>query len=204
MAKKTTLLFDLGGVIVPWIGLECLAERRETTRENIIETLSKSEAFNAYEAGKCNDSEFCTEMIKLFEYDISPEAFALIWNSWVRPPFPGVVSALQHLKRDYTLACLSNTNVLHWTHLKTMLDLEGVFDHCFASHLIGVAKPAPESYFIPLKSMGVNANDIVFFDDTKENVNAARKLGITSYLVDHKQGVIPTLRKFLEETSSSS
>ncbi|CAM3722323.1 HAD family hydrolase [Litorimonas haliclonae] len=191
---KHVLLFDLGGVIVPWVGIESLMERQGVSRETIVETFAQSETFNAYEAGLCDDLTFTTEMVKLFDMDMPPEAFAALWNSWVHPPFPNTLETLKTLRQNYTLACLSNTNALHWAHLHEMVQLEDVFDDCFASHIMGVAKPAQRSFQIPLEEMGVSASEVLYFDDTMLNVKAARKQGLETYHVDRHKGVLPILR----------
>ncbi len=190
-------MFDLGGVIVPWVGIESLMDRRGASRETIVGLFAQSDTFNAYETGQCDDLTFTREMVDLFDMDMSPKAFAALWNSWVQPPFPYTLEALKRLKQDYTLACLSNTNALHWAHLNKMIRLENVFDYCFASHIIGVAKPAPDSFQIPLEQMGIPARDVLYFDDTMLNVEAARMQGFETYHVDRRQGVLPVL-KFLK------
>lgn len=192
----THLLFDLGGVIVPWVGIESLMERQGVSRETIVEILAQSEIFKDYEAGLCDDLTFTTEMVELFNMDMRPEAFAALWNRWVRPPFPNTLETLKTLRQNYTIACLSNTNALHWAHLNGMVQLEDVFDYSFASHLIGVAKPAPRSFQIPLEEMGVPASQVLYFDDTMLNVEAARKQGLETYHVDRHKGVLPILRFF--------
>ena len=194
LMTTTHLLFDLGGVIVPWVGIERLMERQGVSRDTIVEILAQSENFNDYEAGLCDDLTFTTEMVELFDMDMRPEAFAALWKSWVRPPFPNTLETLETLKQNYTIACLSNTNALHWAHLNKMVQLEDVFDHCFASHLMGVAKPAPRSFEIPLEKMSVRASEVLYFDDTMLNVRAARQEGLQTYHVDRNKGVLPVLK----------
>jgi putative hydrolase of the HAD superfamily len=192
--KKDVLLFDLGGVIVPWVGIDSLMERQGVSRGTIVEMFAQSETFNAYEAGQCDDLTFSREMVELFDMDMPAEAFGALWNSWVHPPFPNTLETLKTLRQNYTLACLSNTNALHWAHLNEIIQLDEIFDYCFASHIIGVAKPAPRSFQIPLEKMDVSASDVVYFDDTTLNVEAAREQGIETYHVDRRKGVMPVLK----------
>lgn len=192
--KKDILLFDLGGVIVPWVGLDALAEKNNLSRDAVIDRFARSDIAHAYETGQCDDDTFLREMLSLFEMSLEPHEFAQLWNSWVHPPYPGILAALQVLKGSYTIACLSNTNALHWAHLNQMFRTEELFDFDFASHLIHAAKPDPQSYLIPLEQMQAEASEVTFFDDTLDNVEAARALGISSHLVDRSQGVLPLLK----------
>ena len=192
--KKDVLLFDLGGVIVPWVGIDALMEAQNLSREEIIEVFSRSETFNAYESGQCDDLTFTSEMIELFNLEMTPEEFADLWKSWVHPPFPKTLETLKTLKKDYTLACLSNTNSLHWAHLNELIRLDEIFDHCFASQIMGVAKPAPRSFQIPLEKMDVSVDQVLYFDDTMLNVEAARKEGLETYHVERDKGVVPIIK----------
>lgn len=197
---KDVLLFDLGGVIVPWVGLEALAERQNTTRQEIVEQFAQLDAFNAYEVGGCDTEAFLKAFIEMFDLNISYEEGSILWNSWVLPPFEDVIEAIIGLKERYIVACLSNTNDLHWQHLNKMFKTHEVFDYDFASHEIKAAKPDVRSYEIPLEKMGVEASSVTFFDDTLINVEAARNIGMTAHQVNRSAGVLPLLQKlsFLE------
>jgi len=99
-----------------------------------------------------------------------------LWNSWVQESYDGTKDMLSALRKDF--------------------DVNAYFDDSFASHLINAAKPALESYLIPIQDMGVNPSDIWFFDDTLINVEAAKDVGMRAFHVDRTVGVIPTLTEF--------
>ena len=187
-------MFDLGGVIVRWVGIDALAEITGLTREAVSKRFSASDIFSAYEIGQCNDDVFVQELITQFKLAVSLSEAKAMWNSWVQESYVGTKDMLSQLRKHYTLACLSNTNALHWQHLPTHINIEDYFDHSYASHLINAAKPNAESYLIPIQDMGVNPSDIWFFDDTLVNVEAAKSVGMMAYHVDRDVGVIPTLQ----------
>jgi putative hydrolase of the HAD superfamily len=74
------------------------------------------------------------------------------------------------------LACLSNSNEVHWHE-----SLTTPFDHAFSSHLIGAIKPDPEAFEYVLEALDVAPSAVLFFDDALSNVESARRLGIESY-----------------------
>ena len=193
LPRPKVLLFDLGGVIVPWVGPEALAARFGMTRADVIDRFAQSEIFSAYERGQTTDAIFTAELKRLF--DLPDPDIAALWNSWVEPPFPGVLDVLAELKTRFTTACLSNTNALHWNHVNEMFNTGETFHHAFASHQIHEAKPDAQSYLIPLERMGVTAEDVWFFEDTTVNVEAARNLGMTVHQVNRTKGVMPVLRQ---------
>lgn len=194
MEKPKVLLFDLGGVIVRWVGLDELARIKGLSREDVATRFAASAIFQAYETGQCSDDIFIDALITDFNLDISRADGKALWNSWVQETYTGTKNMLTKLRQSYTLACLSNTNALHWAHLAVHIKLDDFFDYSYASHLINAAKPNARSYEIPIEDMSVTPSDIWFFDDTLINVEAAKSVGMQAYHVDRNVGVIPTLQ----------
>lgn len=195
MQKPKVLLFDLGGVIVRWVGPDELAKLTGLKREAVADRFAISKVFNDYEIGQCSDDIFADELIAQFELRLSREEAKSLWNSWVQECYLGTKDALQTLRNDYIIACLSNTNALHWTHLKTHIDIDQYFDHSYASHIINAAKPDPQSYKISLDDMDVLAEDVWFFDDTFANVQAAGAVGMKAFHINRDVGVVPKLKE---------
>ena len=193
--KPKVLLFDLGGVIVPWVGLDALAHFNNITREQVAARFESSSIFSAFERGQASETDFLIELPRLF--DLPDTDITALWNSWVHPPFPGIIAALTRLRARFTLGCLSNTNVLHWRHLNTIISLKEVFDVPLASHELQEAKPDAACYIRALDILGAAPKDVWFFDDTRVNIEAARALGMTAHLVDRRSGAMPVLRALL-------
>lgn len=186
------LFFDLGGVIVPWVGMEALAKFNNMTREEVSDRFDASDIFRAFERGTASEADFFEELPRLF--NLPDTDVSALWNSWVRAPYPGTLEALADLKTRFTTACLSNTNPVHWAHLNRMFNTGETFHHAFASHEIGAAKPDLESYIKPLGIMGSQSSEVWFFDDTEANIDGARAAGLTAFHVNRSVGVLPTLR----------
>lgn len=53
-----------------------------------------------------------------------------------------------------------------------------LFEHIFLSCELGVEKPAPEIFVRVAEGIGVPAGDILFFDDSEVNCEAARQCGL--------------------------
>lgn len=195
MMPPKVLLFDLGGVIVRWTGMEALSQMTGLKREKIAEKFSGSSVFSDYEIGLCDDETFIQALISEFGLKVSPERAKTLWQEWVGQTYAGTKEALSALRADYTVACLSNTNALHWAWLPRHIVIEDYFDYGFASHLIEAAKPDAISYQICVEKLGVSSSDIWFFDDTLVNVEAAATLGMRAFHVDRAVGAVPLLRE---------
>jgi len=190
-ASPTVLLFDLGGVIVPWVGIDAISRLTGLNNAQVSQKFETSDILYAYQIGGCSDAEFCEEMLKVFGFNMSLSEVETAWRSWVYQPFKDTLETLAKLRPQYTLGCLSNTNALHW---KDMAFLEDVLDYPMASHILKQVKPDREIYKTAHDVLGVSAENIWFFDDTLANVKAAQAYGFTAFHVDKTKGVLPNLK----------
>jgi HAD superfamily hydrolase (TIGR01509 family) len=64
---------------------------------------------------------------------------------------------------------------------------------------VGVRKPAPDSYLVAAKALGLATESIVFLDDAPENVEGARAVGMFGIQVDpgHASRAFATAREML-------
>ncbi len=190
-ASPIVLLFDLGGVIVPWVGIDAISRLTGLSNAQVSEKFETSDILYAYQIGGCSDAEFCEEMLKVFGFNMSLSEVETAWRSWVHQPFKDTLETLAKLRPQYTLGCLSNTNAMHWAD---MAFLEDVLDCPMASHILKQVKPDREIYKTAHDVIGVSAENIWFFDDTLANVKAAQAYGFTAFHVDKTKGVLPNLK----------
>jgi epoxide hydrolase-like predicted phosphatase len=92
-----------------------------------------------------------------------------------------VLKLIQKLHGHYRLAVLSNAppGLSQWLADWRILDF---FDLVFCSGDEGVVKPDAMPFEVTLERLGVQPGEAVFIDDTTENVEAARKLGLHGIL----------------------
>ena len=111
-------------------------------------------------------------------------------------PYPGVAAMLDQLAgAGVTTACLSNTNERHWELMAdprhpAHLPLDRL-DFAFASQRLGHAKPSPAIYRHVEAETGVDPPSILFFDDLKENVEAAAARGWVAERVPRCDNPVP-------------
>ena len=189
------ILFDLGGVVVRWVGIQALSDLTGLSVQEVGEKFKNSDIGNQYERGLCSNEVFIKEFRTVFDFSESHTELSCLWNSWVKDPYEGVVEAILKLKETYGVACLSNTNDLHWEHLKSYLDLNGLFDPAYASHEIHEAKPDMSCFQYVINDLAIPPEHILFLDDTQANVDAAKRSGIQTHKVDPQFGALPVLEK---------
>ena len=72
------------------------------------------------------------------------------------------------------------------------LPLNGIVASCY----LKVKKPDPRIYMYALRRFRASPKEVVFIDDTEENVIAARKLGITSIVFNNPAQLLSGLEKY--------
>jgi putative hydrolase of the HAD superfamily len=68
-------------------------------------------------------------------------------------------------------------------------------EHLTLSFEIGVAKPEPAIYLRCLESLGVEPAEALFVDDRRENVEAARALGMEAVLFEGEDALVSGLER---------
>jgi putative hydrolase of the HAD superfamily len=194
--KPRVLLFDLGGVLVHWEGNEPLIRlsSRDLTEEEARRFWIASPWVRRFEHGLCAPLEFAVGALEELSIQMSPEDFLEEFLQWDRGPFPEALALLDSLSTQYRLACLSNNKELHWGKIRDSYGFGARFHHCYLSHEIGKMKPDREAYEHVITDLGCPGEEILFFDDTPECVEGARKSGMRAYRVQGVEEVRDVLR----------
>src|SRR5215471_13368489 len=179
------VLFDVGGVLVELSGLAMLLSwvPRRMSAEQAINLWLTSPTVRAFETGRMPPEVFVDQVISELALPVSREEFLAAFCTWGQEILPGAVELVQRVPRKYLRATLCNTNSLHWPNLLRRRDLCEAFDHHFASHLTGKIKPDQEAFQHVLATLRCRADEVLFLDDSRLNVDAAKRIGITAFQV---------------------
>ena len=193
----SVILFDLGGVLVDWDGIEPLKKLSggRLTTELARRFWLESPWVNKYETGRCTSQEFAVGVIEELNLSLFPDEFLRQFISWDRGLLPGALDLLERLRSQFLLVCLCNNNELHWAPLRDKVGLDKRFDYCFISHEMGVMKPSEDAFLQVLKKVGKTAEECLFFDDNQECIETASRLGMSAFCVHGVIGVESVLKK---------
>lgn len=178
------IIFDLGGVLVTWKGIEGLRDfsgGKMTMEESRLFWLH-SKWVREFGRGRCSAVEFVEGILSELDFSVSHEQIMEAFLEWDRGPMPGAGELLQDLRGHYRLACLSNNEEIHWNRLKSEFQVDRFFDKCYLSHEIGMIKPDPEIYRYVKEDLGIDPSGILFFDDNPECADAARESGMRAFV----------------------
>jgi FMN phosphatase YigB (HAD superfamily) len=155
-----------------------------------------------YEMGLVSTDKFLT----FFEerLSVSQDKLKRAWNS-ILLDFPKErLRFIQNLSesKKYRLFLLSNTNDLHisWIQKNWGMEQYNAFKICFEqfylSHEINLRKPNNNIYEFVLTTNDLAPKETLFIDDTKENTDAAKALGMHIWnLKPGKEDVLELLTK---------
>ena len=191
-----TLLFDFGDV---FLNLDKAATFRELNQLGLNDFSSEMiEQNQLYEMGKISSEDFVGFYANAIPKSNS-EALVKAWNSILLDLPKHRLEFLQQLKAEnkYQLILLSNTNDLHISWVKENIvdfaEFKACFDAFYLSHEINFRKPNADIYEFVLEKHQLQPNEVLFIDDTQENIEAAKSLGIHTWNIDPSQEDIVNL-----------
>ncbi len=130
-----------------------------------------------YQTGRIDGPTFAAMVSELTGGLYSPVEILGVHHAWLLGQYRGMRAIVERVHRGgLDTAALSNTNHEHWVRMGEFPAVMGI-RHLFASHQLGVHKPDPSIYRRLERQLGYAGREILFFDDTEENVAAAQRLG---------------------------
>ncbi|MBM4423989.1 MAG: HAD family phosphatase [Chloroflexi bacterium] len=177
------LLFDVGGVL---LRTEDLSGRRKWEARfglgdwELADTVFNNPVSNAAAIGQATEIDAWEWVRRHFDLT-AEELTALQQDFWSgdRFDFP-LIQWVAEKRGRYRTGILSNA----WGGARKFLTshppIVAAFEELVISAEEGLRKPDPEIYERALRRLGVSAAEAVFVDDVQENVEAARRVGMTA------------------------
>lgn len=181
-----TIIFDFGDV---FINLDKSVVARELFKLGDPGKIEALKGLNdAYEIGNLATEDFLQGLQDAIP-GRSREALKTLWNAMLLD-FPVMrLNFLENLaaRREFRLFLLSNTNELHITCVQKIMGTPdykrflGCFEQYYFSHELHLRKPDTEIFQFVLEQNKLEPSSTLFVDDTLENIEAAGRLGISTW-----------------------
>ncbi len=190
--KITTLIFDLGGVIVDLDWERCVENFRKigvSEMDALISTTLQRGFILQYERGEISSEEFRNEVRKYSDMDLTDDEINYAWTSLLVHVPEEKLQLLRELKKKYRVLMLSNTNELSFDFCeenffnKNGFQTDDYFDKCYLSYKMGMNKPDADIFETLLAEENLKAEECLFLDDGIQNVKTARALNINAEYV---------------------
>ena len=174
-------LLDLGKVLVDFtLDPFRVAVERWTGvgADQLRAALLSDDLPHRYETGMMSDGEFHREVSCRLGKEIPFDDFAAAWNSIFleTPLLPD--AWLAAISDRVPIWIVSNTNPLHFRHIRRSYSFFSYVRGCVLSYEVGAAKPDPRIFETALRAAGCEPCEAVFVDDQPVNVAAAAGLGV--------------------------
>ena len=180
------IIFDFGDI---FINLDKSATLRELSTFGFHEpTPRMQELAMEYEKGLVN-SDFFEQELSFLIPSASRVQIKSAWNAILKDIPESRLNFLNELKhrQQYRLFLLSNTNEWHIQYVEedmgpeSFADFRQQFEHFYLSYEMGMRKPDAEIYQRVLDEQALVAEQTLFIDDTFENVQSAKALGLQTW-----------------------
>ena len=180
----TTIIFDLGGVLIDW-NPKYLYKNifdNEQEMEDFLSTVCTPDWNEEQDAGRSIKKATETLVRQYPQHEENIKAYYTRWPEMLAGPIEGTVEILDRLKQfsGYKLYALTNWSTETFPIAKERYPFLNWFDGIVVSGEEKMRKPNPRFYKLLLERYGVKAGEALFIDDNKRNVDAARNLGIDS------------------------
>jgi putative hydrolase of the HAD superfamily len=191
------LLFDLGRVVLDFDIHRTVAAWADAARcapADIVAKFVRDDVFWRYETGMISDADFFASLRTSLGVDLSEAQLVDGWNATFIGEMPGIAPLLARAAQKIPLYAFSNTNRAHVEYFSQhYADVLAHFREIFLSSIMGLRKPHAAAYDHVVRTIGLPAQRIVFFDDLIENIEGARACGLTAVHVTSANDVADTL-----------
>ncbi len=184
--KRKLILFDWGNIVESyltgytfkkaWVDLFRRCGAKEKDDEKIYSSLSKyklSSITNDKDFEKTFDM-FATE----HTFNVTYDEFKRLYNEYFEKVdyYKDVAEYEVSLRDKCAIGILSNLTILDKERLDKQVNLSK-YDYVFLSFELGCRKPEVEIYEKVQEKLQFNKEDILFIDDKKGNIEAAKSFG---------------------------
>lgn len=194
-----TIIFDFGGVILdidPQLtmnGFARLGARKLTPAEtqDMIQTLIRR-----FERGIYTPEVFRKRMMDFLQFKATAQQFDEAWNALLLDIPRERIEVIEQVKKNYKIFLLSNSNEIHYDLYVRDLQLrfgytqfDDLFEKSYFSFDLHMSKPELDIFEFMIFQHGMDVSKTLFIDDTEENIVAAKKLGLRTYLLKEPERV---------------
>ena len=209
MKKIKNIAFDLGGVVIALSYNQAVNRFEEIGLKNAnqhLDAFHQRGIFGDLEQGTITAEEFRVELGKLIGREIKYEECLYAWQGYVEHvPQKNLQMLLKLRELGYKVCLLSNTNpyMMQWA-MSNEFDGQGhsidhYFDHLYLSYQCKVMKPSPKIFKMMLEGQQASADETLFIDDGKKNIEAANTLGMQTICPENNADWTSPLIKLLGE-----
>jgi len=209
LQKIKTIIFDLGGVIIDLHvekTISAFSDLSGLSNQKVEDAYLSASVFKEYEKGLISDDQFISQLKMEFKIEAHASEIKKAWNAMLGQIPINRIEEVKSLLKNYKCIVLSNTNAIHEKAFHKILSdsfpyahLNDLFNEVYFSHELNQRKPDQEIYENVLKQSQTLADEALFMDDSKLNLESAAQLGIHTLHIPRNGGFTELLNSKLSE-----
>jgi putative hydrolase of the HAD superfamily len=193
--RYKNIIFDLGGVIFEWNPDYFLPAILKTNTQAIdyFRTILNSGLWRSFDRGTVSIEQAAEKIDPKFDKALYVD-FCRKLPKYITPVKEMVQIFYKVKKLGFKTYMLSNFPKELFEEVSKKNEFLKEFDGSVISYKVKEIKPEPEIYKTLLEKYSLNPEECLFLDDRKENLEAAKKIGIDGILVEEPKKVTQELK----------
>ena len=195
-----TVIFDIGNVLTDFAWREMYVEKGLSgeTFERVANATVQGPYWCELDRGVMSFDEVVEKFISL-DSEMEDEIRRVLADTHgiVTGRCYAVPWVIELKRRGLKVYVLSNFSEKIWKDCREALEFYEYTDGGIISYKEHLIKPNAEIYSLLLKRYGLNADECVFIDDLKENIEAAKALGIHGIVFETYEQAVRDLNELI-------
>jgi 2-haloacid dehalogenase len=176
----SAVVFDIGRVLVEWdmriLIRKLIADEAEV--EHIYANVLSLDWHFQHDAGVALAEMVPARIAEFPQYAAVIQAYSTRFNETIPGPVPGSLELVEELhERGVPLYAITNFGDEFWAAFSPTQPILSRFRDIIVSGIEKIAKPDPAIYRLAEQRFGHPAAEMLFIDDNRDNVEAARACG---------------------------
>lgn len=196
------IVFDIGNVLLEFNPVKYFTKyfNDEAMAKTLCQAMLSGDTWNQYDLGVYSLEQVKTEVIKRCpQYHNEISEMLSIWVK-ILEPMETSLDMMRTLKnKGYRIYLLSNLNKEAYLYIDSHTSLFKEVDGYVVSFKEGMIKPDEAIYDCLCSRYGLNAEECLFIDDLKVNVDAAKHFGMQGIVFTSFDAVYKKINEVLEK-----
>jgi glucose-1-phosphatase len=192
------IIFDIGRVIIdldPSRAIAAIGAGSTLTPDKLWRAVQEDPLWLGWQEGRVTPREWYENLIARFRTPISFDEFCNAWNSVLVPKLLLPEQIFKQLSKKCRLVLLSNTDPIHVAYMESKFKFLRYFPKRVYSCDVGASKPNVKIFRAAIREADAPARRILFIDDIRQYVMAARQTGLTAVQFRSRRRLEADLRR---------
>jgi FMN phosphatase YigB (HAD superfamily) len=177
------IIFDIGRVIIhldPSRAIAAIGAASKLSPDKLWAAVQEDPLWPAWQEGRVTPRDWYNNLTARFHAPISFDDFRDAWNSVMSPKLILPERLFRQLSQECRLVLLSNTDPIHVACMESDFSFVRYFPKRIYSCEVGASKPSLKIFRAAIRAAAAPPNRILFIDDVRQYVLAARRAGLQS------------------------